>query len=139
MVINKENMRKFEDMSTLEKNLEIAKMLNILYGPEENKVRYNFLDSRGEHIETLKFHCDYSWMMEVVEFIENKVGNPVHIVQGQVSISTKYIQSSREPIIKTSFWRMASKEFNYNGKKQALFFAITQFAIKFNNKEINLD
>jgi hypothetical protein len=48
-----------------EKNIIIAEFMGILYGP--TKVRYNYLDVTGGHIDNgMNFHKSWDWLIPVI-------------------------------------------------------------------------
>jgi hypothetical protein len=86
--------------------------------------------------DTLKFHSDWSWLMEAVYHLELKLVKPVNITQGMCTISRGYAGESKEPYVRVDKWRTGSKEFNYDYKKEAVFIAVSDFAKLYNNKEL---
>jgi hypothetical protein len=93
-------------------------------------------------IETMsmKFHSDWNWLMEAVEFIEKLKFNTkacIHCNNDRVYLNTyptEYSHSAR-------FTSMTNSKVNFcyalePTKKQAVFIAVSDFAQKLNNKEL---
>jgi hypothetical protein len=122
------------------RNSDIAIMLGwkitdgiISYIPEESSFQHEVGYSASGF---LQFHSDWNWLMEAVYHLELKLVKPVNITQGMCTISRGYAGESKEPYVRVDKWRMGSKEFNYDYKKEAVFIAVSDFAQKLNNKEL---
>jgi hypothetical protein len=125
-----------------ERNKQIALMLGFKY---KNQAKYwgryplddnSFLSKLGYVMMcNLKFHSDWNWLMEAVYHLELKLVKPVNITQGMCTISRGYAGESKEPYVRVDKWRMGSKEFNYDYKKEAVFIAVSDFAKLYNDKQ----
>jgi hypothetical protein len=79
-----------------------------------------------------EFHSDWNWLHEAVEFIE-KQKMEVSIIQNECSIiDTEKAEQEENPFMIEPI----SKCFDAETKKEAVFIAVSDFAQKFNNKEI---
>ena len=139
-------------MNTEERNKEIALMLGAIYsnyaeawgfGNAKNigskmfdGIMYENVVEAQRFEKELKFHSDWKWLMEAVYYLELKLVKPVVISQGMCIINRGYAGESKKPYIRIDKWRMGSKEFDFDYKKEAVFIAISDFAKLYNNKEI---
>jgi hypothetical protein len=110
-----------------ERNEQIALMLGFKY---KNQAKYwgkypldnnSFLSKLGYvMMNNLKFHSDWNWIMEAVEFIEKIYNNqPVYFGHNNcVIFSPKTIRSKGKD------------------KKEAVFIAVSDFAKLYNNKQL---
>jgi hypothetical protein len=73
--------------------------------------------------DMLQFHSDWNWLMEAVEFIEK-----IDMSKFRVDICGKIVKidTSNEEIVWTST----------TFKKEAVFIAVSDFAKRYNNKEL---
>jgi hypothetical protein len=115
-----------------ERNKQIALMLGFKY---KNQAKYwgryplddnSFLSKLGYVMMcNLKFHSDWNWLMKAVEFIERL--SVYHMVETNRSSCVIY---NGKNIITANYFK-ADKT-----KKEAVFIAVSDFAQKFNNKEL---
>ena len=123
-----------EQQKIQDRNKEIAKMLGGNYKRIEElsfepKGRWNikqFPDAKQDY--DLKFHSDYNWLMEAVEFIRLK----------NWSYDT-YCPSNTDGEFECNFWDKISPEIegrSKNSLKEAVFIAVSDFAKLYNNKEL---
>ena len=114
-----------------ERNKQIALMLGMEYEPHSHTYRLNDMICTQ-----LVFHSDWNWLMEAVYHLELKLVKPVNITQGMCTISRGYAGESKEPYVRVDKWRMGSREFNYDYKKEAVFIAVSDFAKLYNNESL---
>jgi len=127
-----------------ERNIEIAKMI-CKYDEEslryifKNKMWNNFTYGVSErhHQEQLCFHVNYDWLMEAVEFIENKLKLGTVISNMGFGINNQYININRGVSIVDETIDNPSKIMGKSStKKEAVFIAVSDFAKLYNNKEL---
>jgi hypothetical protein len=111
-------------MTQQERNVEIVNMLGWikkgnLYAPSEN----DFFT--GE----LTFHSDWSYLMDAVEFIENKL---------KESYNVDIVNKNQCEIVKNGDKYICGHGFDTinHSKQEAVFIAVSNFAKMFNNKEL---
>jgi hypothetical protein len=82
--------------------------------------------------DTLKFHSDWNWLMEAVEFIE-KQKMEVSIIQNECSIiDTEKAEKEENPFMIEPI----AKCYDGETKLEAVFIAVSDFAKLYNNKEL---
>jgi histidinol phosphatase-like PHP family hydrolase len=88
----------------------------------------NLLLSIPKMIETMsmQFHSNWNWLLEAVEFVE-KIGETNEMYGTLVEITTTYVKIGSF-VIDFKLTPMC--------KKQGVFIAVSDFAKKFNNKEL---
>jgi hypothetical protein len=85
---------------------------------------------------SLIWHLDWNWLMEAVYHLELNLDKHIAIyTQGRCTISG-YVGVYKKPYVEIDRWSTGSKEFNYDCKKEVVFIAVSDFAQKFNNKEL---
>jgi hypothetical protein len=104
-----------------ERNSDIALMLGLHHDKE--CVIYGMTAYTWD---MLRFHSDWNWLMEAVEFIE-KIGETKEKYGILVDITTTYIKVGK---ILIDFKITPMK------KQEGVFIAVSDFAHKFNNKEL---
>jgi hypothetical protein len=107
--------------------------LNLSFDLFDKKIFSND-EGSGWKIKDLKFHLDWNWLMESVEFIEKQ-----KIRDNQYTYTSKYnvIIDSYGCIIRTSGYHQKKViDITNSNKKEAVFIAVSDFAKKFNNKEL---
>lgn len=112
-----------------ERNEQIALMLG---WKKHNHISYHTWtnDKSIYHIydSALQFHSDWDWLMEAVEFIESiEVDDFGYIVEMLPSSSRIYLAKNNLSIISID---------PKSSRKEAVFTAVSDFAKKFNNKEL---
>lgn len=86
--------------------------------------------------DTLRWHLDWNCLMEAVYHLELNLEKNIAIyTQGRCTISG-YVGEYKKPYVEIDRWSTGSKEFNYDNKKEVVFLAVSDFAQKFNNKEL---
>lgn len=93
--------------------------------------------------DMLKFHSDWNWLMEAVEFIENK-GFPFCVSWNEVTINNleaflKQKETDEYKILQPeTIIHIYEPEDNLEilSKKEAVFIAVSDFAKLYNNKEL---
>jgi hypothetical protein len=127
-----------------ERNKEIALMIGKKLISEDE---FNML---GEHsytgensktdwgiIEYLSYHRDWNWLMEAVEFIENKLKLETVISNMGFGSNNQYININRGVSIVDETIDNPSKIMAKSStKKEAVFIAVSDFAKLYNNKEL---
>jgi hypothetical protein len=135
-----------------ERNKEISLMLGAIYsepakawGFGNARIEPNELKFGGEIIKgavwaerfekELKFHSDWNWLMEAVEFIESIKINDIQIYNVkiwdshcEVKVNPQYALTLEE--LPVPIWIIQKT------KKEATFVAVSDFAKLYNNKEI---
>jgi hypothetical protein len=152
-----------EQQEIQERNKQIALMLNIKIEQcyPENKdykqhgIVYTLEKEFAENVNSiflsvskLKFHKDWRWLMEAVEFIgkQNYKGFPINCTIGSTGCSinvnpTNFMgdkfEGKREIVntLNINYHIVDEKEEGFT-KKEAVFIAVSDFAKKFNNKEL---
>lgn len=120
-----------------ERNKQIALMLGM-------KIEGTYITNRKEFNsllhsieDTLKFHSDWNWLMEAVEFIENKLKLGTVISNMGFGINNQYININRGVSIVDETIDNPSKIMGKSStKKEAVFIAVSDFAKLYNNKEL---
>jgi hypothetical protein len=108
-----------------ERNKQIALMLG-----KKEQLEYwkQWVDIESK----LKWHSDWNWLMEAVDFIE-KQKMEVSIIQNECSIiDTEKAEQEENPFM----IEPVAKCYDGETKKEAVFIAVSDFAKKFNNKEL---
>lgn len=122
-----------------ERNEQIALMLGWIPYEGLNPRWRNSFETNGNSeifnkvVETLKFHSDWNWLMEVVEFIRLK--NWSYDMYCPSSINEKDSDGEFE----CNFWDKINPEVIGRSKtslKEAVFLAVSDFAKLYNNKEL---
>jgi len=132
-----------------ERNKQIALMFGAIYSIhaeawgfgnariEPNELKFGNKIIKGaiwaERFEKeLKFHSDWNWLMEAVEFIETQ-NMEVSIIQNECSI----IDTEKAELEENPFMiEPVAKCFEVSTKKEAVFLAVSDFAKLYNNEEI---
>jgi hypothetical protein len=111
-------------MTQQERNVEIVNMLGWikkgnLYAPSVNDF----------FVEELTFHSDWSYLMDAVEFIENKL---------KESYNVDIVNKNQCEIVKNGDKYICGHGFDTinHSKQEAVFIAVSNFAKKYNNKEL---
>ena len=87
--------------------------------------------------DTLKFHSDWNWLMEAVEFIEEKLKLKTVISNMGFGINNQYININRDvSIIDETIDNPSKIMGKSSNKKEAVFIAVSDFAKLYNNKEL---
>jgi len=85
----------------------------------------------------LKFHSDWNWLMEAVEFIEEKLKLKTVISNMGFGINNQYININRDvSIIDETIDNPSKIMGKSSNKKEAIFLAVSDFAKLYNNKEL---
>ena len=116
-----------------ERNKQIALMLDwvesnlsgIWYKKDDTAIDVVYSEHTNYPHRGLPFHRDWNWLMEAVEFIERL--SVYHMVETNRSSCVIY---NGKNIITANYFK-ADKT-----KKEAVFVAVSDFAQKFNNKEL---
>lgn len=137
-----------------ERNKQIALLLNIKIEQcyPENKdykqhgIVYTLEKEFAENVNSiflgvseLKFHRDWNWLMEAVEFISSKghnvttTGNEVYIDDNKLSIRNIVEGGTINSSNQKYFATIISITEEASTKKEAVFIAVSDFAQKFNN------
>jgi hypothetical protein len=116
-----------------ERNVQIALMLGWIPYEGLNPRWRNSFETNGNSeifnkvVETLKFHSDWKWLMEAVDFIEDlSIIASVHIER-----QTCYIWKSSEDS------NFESIEITAQSKQEATFIAVSDFAKLYNEEELS--
>ena len=89
----------------------------------------------GWLIKDLKFHKDWNWLMEAVEFIEKLQFDDYYMEFFWLNgINVSLYQKGKHT--GAILWETHGRFKNVETKKEAVFIAVSDFAKKFNNKEI---
>lgn len=120
-----------------ERNEQIALMLGMKM-QETYVTNWKEFNSLLHSIEdTLKFHSNWNWLMEAVEFIENKLKLGTVISNMGFGINNQYININRGVSIVDETIDNPSKIMGKSStKKEAVFIAVSDFAKLYNNKEL---
>jgi len=127
-----------------ERNKQIALMLSLkpltspylgAYQPTSDTSNPSFYHERMEGESWYvypNYDSDWNWLMEAVEFIE-KQKMEVSIIQNECSIiDTEKAEQEENPFM----IEPVAKCYDGETKKEAVFIAVSDFAKKFNNKEL---
>jgi len=105
--------------------------------PWENHLNEDTLNAENEinifAIEDLRFHLDYNWIMEAVEFIRLKNWSY------DMYCPNNIIEKNSDEEFECNFWDKKNPEIIGRSKtslKEAIFIAVSNFAQKYNNKEL---
>jgi hypothetical protein len=115
-----------------ERNKQIALMLGLHH--DEDVVIFS--DMMSYAWDNLKFHSDWNWLHEAVEFIENLKGISVYIGKNKMS-KTHSVEISYEDYSWEKKPHRDKTIFIQNeSKKEAVFIAVSDFAKLYNEKKI---
>ena len=110
-----------------ERNSDIALMLGLHHDKE--CVIYGMTAYTWD---MLRFHSDWRWLMDAVEFIE-KFKIEISIIKNECSIiDTEKAELEENPFMIEPI----SKCFDAETKKEAVFIAVSDFAKLYNNKQL---
>jgi hypothetical protein len=115
-----------------ERNIQIALMLGWTYNNVMERWNEDMLHEYS-YIEALKFHSDWNWLMEAVEFIRLK--NWSYDMYCPSSINEKDSDGEFE----CNFWDKINPEVIGRSKtslKEAVFLAVSDFAKLYNNNKL---
>jgi len=106
-----------------ERNKETALMLGLEY--DEEAVVFNM---QAYSWDNLKFHSDWNWLMEAVEFIENlKIDDFGYIVEMLPATSRVYLSRNNYTIVSVE---------PKSSRKKAIFIAVSDFAKLYNEGKL---
>ncbi len=127
-----------EQQEIQERNKQIALMLGWEYDIQAEAWYKNQKDHEwGYKIEELKFHSDWNWLMEAVEFIEEKLKLKTVISNMGFGINNQYININRDvSIIDETIDNPSKIMGKSSNKKEAVFIAVSDFVKLYNNKEL---
>jgi len=122
-----------------ERNKQIALMLGLTptkgFGSKKNQY-FKKIDSDKTIIyNKVLFHSDWNWLMEAVEFIEEKLKLKTVISNMGFGINNQYININRDvSIIDETIDNPSKIMGKSSNKKEAIFIAVSDFAKLYNNK-----
>jgi L-lysine 2,3-aminomutase len=140
-----------------ERNKEIALMLGKKYQNNTIVIHYNNVcgvNPTGETWQECLYHSDWNWLMEAVEFIkknirtsnntENAINKEIFIDEWEFKVTKYYLRLIQWT---NAGWRMFDNKNrnlsmlyvvgeNCETEKEAVFKIVSDFAKKFNNKEL---
>jgi hypothetical protein len=111
-----------------ERNEQIALMLGMKMQETyvTNWKKFDYLLNSIE--DTLKFHSDWNWLMEAVEFIENLDLNDIFTMpEFNYHVGKMTLLRVNKDVL---------KKMPITSKKEAVFIAVSDFAKLYNNKEL---
>ena len=110
-----------------ERNRDIALMLGLHHDKE--CVIY---EMKAYTWDMLRFHSDWRWLMDAVEFIEKKIK-----VNSEYASDYNVVFDSFSCSIETTGYHQKTIiNINNQNKKEAVFIAVSQFAKLYNNKQL---
>ncbi len=127
-----------------ERNKQIALMLGWTHNKFMNRWNDEDIFHKYAYVEELKFHSDWNWLMEAVEFIEGK-DYWVEIVKSQLGTKTRNYpiiwceigkENSTDLLDDNCYTKITRGESVNRNKKEAVFIAVSDFAKLYNEKKI---
>lgn len=103
-------------MTQQERNNQIALMLGYKPNKHNNGSFDDFYDEPQLYVSDLRFHSDWNWLMEAVIYCKSKIGIPTSVLM--VCLNNDVIRALM------------------TANKEEVFIAVSDFAQKFNNKEL---
>ena len=119
-----------------ERNKQIALMLGWTYNNSTDRWNEDMLHDYS-YVEDLKFHRDWCWLMETVEFIEEKLKLETVISNMGFGSNNQYININRGISVINETYDNPSKIMGKaSTKKEAVFIAVSDFAKLYNEGKL---